>query len=351
MKFCPGEYIPDTDNIKKITGNMPEKYQKKSLMDFYREYDWGVHFHIYNWYDITYENGITVNTVLSGKEKTITYNTLKGNLSRKYRLAADGSYCPREYLVKCAEDFDVLFEVIRSQRFVLKEDNVKQVLAAVGDRGQADLAVARSPFGKLVHEYLGFEETVYFMVENMELFERYFELQQAKDMELLQLACQSSARLVIISDHADENLISPVWYEKYCIPFYQRACELLHSYNKIVSTHLDGNIKGLLPILKNSGFDVLDGCTPAPMFNYEPEELAAALSEDMTAFVGVPASMFVEGYSQQDINDYAKRLVSAFNGKFILNVGDILSENGDIEKVIELGNYIKKLNKELEFNV
>ena len=99
-----------------------------------------------------------------------------------------------------------------------------------------------------------------------------------KDLELIRMAAEAPGPIVIISDHADENLISPAWYREYCIPYYNKACAILHAAGKKVSTHLDGNFKGYFPFITETGFDLLDGCTPAPMFNFEPEELAAATS-------------------------------------------------------------------------
>lgn len=71
-------------------------------------------------------------------------------------------------------------------------------------------------------------------------------------------------------DHSDENLISPQHYREFCIPYYRKITELLHAGGKLVSTHLDGNFKGYMPYLHETGFDILDGCTPAPMTNWTP---------------------------------------------------------------------------------
>jgi hypothetical protein len=116
---------------------------------------------------------------------------------------------------------------------------------------------------------------------------------------------------------------------------------ILHAHDKYVSTHLDGNIKGYFPLLGKTGFDLLDGCTPAPMFNYEVEQLAAAMPDSMAAFCGVPAALFLEGGSHNMICEYADRIVEALGGRLILNVGDILPPNGDISHVIALGEHLR----------
>ena len=47
----PAVYVPDEDSIKNFDGSIPEKYRKWSMMEFYRNFDWGFHAHIYNWFD------------------------------------------------------------------------------------------------------------------------------------------------------------------------------------------------------------------------------------------------------------------------------------------------------------
>ena len=344
-KHAPGAYIPDDDDIRYFDGTIQEKYRRWSLLDFYRNFDWGFHAHIYDWCDTMYSNGIEEVKIHFGNEYHVELRTPKKKLVRKYRLAVDGTWCPTEYYVKDKNDFKLLLEIIASQHFIAKHDYVKSILDGIGDQGQADIYLARSPFGKLIHEYVGLENTVYALMDYPELVDEYMKLQQKKDLEIVKLACESPARLVYLADHADETLISPTWYEEYCIPYYKKITNILHSYNKIVSTHLDGNFKGFFPLLKQTGFDVLDGCTPAPMFNYEVEELASALPENMYCFIGVPSVLFCQHVPTEEILEFADRIMTAFKGRAIINIGDILPPDGDIEQVIELGNYIKSTYK------
>ena len=58
-------------------------------------------------------------------------------------------------------------------------------LAAIGDRGQSDIVVNRSPFGKLLHEYLGFENTAFLLYDDPHAYRVFEEVQTAKDLELI----------------------------------------------------------------------------------------------------------------------------------------------------------------------
>ncbi|MBN1419420.1 MAG: hypothetical protein JXP34_11630 [Planctomycetes bacterium] len=338
-RFEPGALIPDGDPIHERPGSIPAAYRGLTFLDFYRRFDWGIHVHIYDWFDIEYGEGVERAIEVEGRERRVRYRTPRGELVRRYRAAGDGSWAPRQLLVETPGDLDILRLVVEATRYVPRFDRVETVRAAIGDRGQGDLVIPRSPFGKLVHEYLGFERVIYALADDPGRIAEFLALQEEKDLELIRLAARAPERLVILSDHTDENLISPREYERFCVPYYRKIAGILHAAGKRVSTHLDGNFKGYFPLLGATGFDLLDGCTPAPMFNYEVEELAAALPPGMCAFCGVPAILFCRRRPAAEILGFGGRILRALRGRGILNVGDILPPDGDIEQVIALGRF------------
>ncbi len=348
LKYGPGVFVPSDDPIKFERGiGIPEEFLGLSLLDIHRKYNWGIHVHSRDWYEESYDPSIRYTETIRGDVKTIAYHTPKGTLDRVFKLAADGSWGPVDHLLDDPEEMDILLEIVRGTHFRLLDENIRRDLAAIGSWGQSDIVVNRSPFGKLLHEYLGFENTAFLLYDDPQAYRRFEEVQAAKDLELIDLACQSSCSLVLTCDHADATLFSPHWYEAYCIPFYRSAGERLRAAGKLISTHVDGNLKSLLPLMRHAGFDLLDGCTPAPMFDYTPEQLAAALGDDMYAFVGVPSALFCDGTPLEEILAYTERLARLSQGRFLLNVGDILPVNGNMGHVIAMGERIREMNQRL----
>jgi hypothetical protein len=77
------------------------------------------------------------------------------------------------------------------------------------------------------------------------------------------------------------------------------------------------------------------------MFNYTVEELVEAPNRP-TCYLGVPAVLFVNDTSVDEVCDFGMRISEAFNRRVIVNVGDILPPNGSIEKVIALGQSLAR---------
>ncbi len=342
--FEPGQYIPQDAQINKLAGNMPEELRDLSLLDIHRRYDWGLPVHIYDWFRHEYSGPVRYEEKVEGKTRIRRFVTPRGELEREDHLSEDGSWGPVSYYVKDIKDLDIMRIVVEHTTFVPQFDEANSVLEALGSRGVGDLPVMRSPFGKLVHEYMGFQNVVFALFDHQQEIIDFLTFQEQKDLEQVRLAAESPGRVVIISDHADENLIAPPYFKDYCIPYYHKAQAILHDAGKLVSTHWDGNHKGLFPHLAECGFDILDGCTPAPMNNYEVEELAGALPDGMIAWLGVPSSLFCQGLSTDEILAFGQRIIDAMAGRVILNVGDILPPNGDINQVVALGELTAEHN-------
>ena len=105
----------------------------------------------------------------------------------------------------------------------------------------------------------------------------------------------------------------------------------------------DHKIDRLIPGVANSPaghFDLLDGCTPAPMGNYEVGHLARVLGPDLKTYCGVPSTLFCTNTPTDAILEYGHRIIDALEPNVILNVGDVLPPDGDIEQVVALGEML-----------
>jgi hypothetical protein len=339
-----GSFIPDDAPFHGGSLGMPQEFADWTYLDFYRKFEWGLPVHIYDWCDFAY-SGCEHVCEREGNRVIRQFRTPHGTIQRVDGIAADGSLCPIRYFISGEDDWKVLFYVLEHTDALPNYQRVERILRGIGPLGVADIVIWRSPFGKIVSEYAGLEKTVYQLADDPGVVNDLLKLQTEADLNVVRLASESPAEIVILSDHADEQLINPVWYEKYCLPYYLQVSDTLHTKGKVFSTHLDGNFKGLFRLVGRSGFDLLDGCTPAPMTNYEVEELASALTGSMKVYCGVPSVFFLGDTSIREIMDFAERIVEALRGRVILNIGDILPAPGDIHKAIELGEWVARWNR------
>lgn len=340
--YSPGQFIPDDSPIHAKPSRLQGRLARFTFTDFYKEFGWGLPAHMYDLLEERYTGGVEKLVTSEARHRTVDWRTPRGDLVRNYRLDAEGSWAEYGHMVRELGQLDIVRYIVEHTEYIPLFERVERFLRETEAFGVCDLVLYRSPFGKLIHEYLGFEAVAYALYDHEPQVLDFLAFQEHYDLKLTELAASGPGSIAILSDHADENLISPPWYRRFCIPHYRKACDLLHRAGKRVSTHLDGNFKGFLPFIKETGFDLLDGCTPAPMFNYEVEELAAALTGSrMRCYCGVPAGLLTIGLPTEQIAAFGQRIVRAFGGRVIVNVGDILPPTGDIEQVIALGERVR----------
>jgi len=344
--YYPGQFIPDDSPLhaqpSRLSGGPADRLARLTFTDFYKEFGWGLPAHLYEWYEERYTGGVEKIVDTKGTHRTVTWRTPRGDLRRTYKLDAEGSWSEYGHMVQDLSQLDIVRSIVENTRIIPHFERVERFLRDTEGFGVCDIVLFRSPFGKLIHEYLGFEAVAYAVFDHEPVILDFLAFQEHYDLAFAELAAGGPGSIVIISDHADENLIAPPWYRRFCIPYYRKACGIIHQAGKFASTHLDGNFQGFLSFIGETGFDLLDGCTPAPMFNYEVEELAAALhGSRMRCYCGVPAGLLTIGLPAAEITDFGERIVRAFQGQVIVNVGDILPPIGDIEQVIALGERVR----------
>jgi uroporphyrinogen-III decarboxylase len=339
QRFATGQIIFDDDSFHSEQVDMPARFRDFTLLDFHRRFDWGCPIHAYQALSVQHE-GVTIREHREGRERRQVIETPCGALDTAWGMAPYGSESVVRYPVQGPEDVPAMEYYARQTRCRGDADAVHEVLDALGDLGVIDLPIGRTPFGLLVQELMGYEALAYALADDPGVVHRLMDALSEGFWERVEIAAGLPGRIVIITDHADENLISPRWFREYCLPYYQEAARRLHAAGKLVSTHLDGNIRGLIDQLPEAGFDLLDGCTPAPMGNYEPEDLARALGPNLKAYCGVPSTLFCTHTPTEQILDYGRRIIDALGPNVIVNVGDVLPPDGDIEQVIALGEAV-----------
>jgi len=70
--------------------------------------------------------------------------------------------------------------------------------------------------------------------------------------------------------------------------------------------------------------------------------LSQALAGRLFAYCGIPSALFMGNWSESEILGFAERIEQESRGRMILNVGDILSPEGQIEAVIRVGEWARE---------
>lgn len=283
----------------------------------------------------------------SGRKETVTeYVTPVGTLSRREEFNPQGSetFFETEKLFKSERDYpalDYLFEnteVTPSYEFHLK------MVEEVGEDGLEVIQWRNSPTHYLMQVIMGYDKFYYELHDHPDKVEHLLHLIEDLERRKLQIAADCPSSPVIrIGGNWSDSIHVPVW-RKYMVPWFREATEFLHQKGKLVLGHIDGEMKRLVPMFVETGIDVAEACTPAPMTSVTVKELREAWGEKVTIWGGVPSVMLEPTYSDEEFDDFVMNLFwdiqPGYN--FIVGMGDNVPVAAVFRRVGRIAELVEK---------
>ncbi|MFH1024790.1 MAG: uroporphyrinogen decarboxylase family protein [Planctomycetota bacterium] len=342
-------WFPDLSywhQVRTVQGTVPAKYRGLDLPGLHRhpDIDAGLPRHVYGDFLKVSHRRAEIIKRDEGPDTVVTeYRTPAGTLTaRARRGAAWESPFRVEYPVKTVEDFKVVEFLLRDRVVEPDFEAARKLLGWVGEQGTCQMVLPRSPLPRIIHDYMGLTAGIFALLDSPDECQGLMAAVEESEQPAFEIVGRCPGRLTIFGDNVDSMSVSPDLYRRYSLPYYQRKCEFLHARGKTVLCHMDGRLRGLLPLVRDTGIDILDGITPEPMNDYGIAELAAALGERQLAWAGVPASMFCAAATRDEVRDYARRLMDTLGDRLILNVGDQLPPNADISLVEAVSDLVNR---------
>ncbi|RLI25116.1 hypothetical protein DRO57_04825 [Candidatus Bathyarchaeota archaeon] len=245
-------------------------------------------------------HGVEVLERRAGNHVERTYRTPVGEVSEVVRINLPSEAGERggswkvKGLIDRPEDYDVLLYII--DHMVVKPDyeDFHVIDEELGVDGVVLTNVGYSPFMKLLVEYMGFRKLVVELNRRPGKVEEVLQALHRKTLEACRIVADSPARLVLVGDNIDENLVNPRFFEKYCLPYYREYTRILHSKGKVVGSHMDGRLRNLAELIAESGFDFIHGFTPPPTGNLSIRDARRLWDRDIAIWVNIPETLFYE---------------------------------------------------------
>jgi len=173
--------------------------------------------------------------------------------------------------------------------------------------------------------------------------ERLYELAVELSGKMLDIVADSHFEVPTVDGNWSDDIHTPV-FKKYFVPWLRGAVDFLHSKGKLSQVHIDGEMKRLIPMFLETGVDVAEAWSPAPMTSVTTAELRKAWGDKVTIWGGVPSMLFEPQYSDQEFDDYVLNLFKEVSpgNSFIMGMGDNLPFDGKIERVGRIVDLIEK---------
>ncbi|HNZ37925.1 MAG TPA: uroporphyrinogen decarboxylase family protein [Candidatus Latescibacteria bacterium] len=327
----------------KRAGTLPERYRDMSLFDVYVDLDCSIRgYEFYNpCISRVYDSSVSFRVVEDTQHRRVRlWETPLGVLTEVEGKTAESSLLT-EFPVKSIADLRIVRYTLEALNFEFSEERFREAEKLVGDRGVGTVFNLRTPLMRLFIEFMGFENTIVALHEFPEEMDSFIRFLEEDDQKYIDMIKKSPLPLLNFGDNVDSNMLPPSLMRKYALPYYRRRTAELRAAGKASYPHWDGALKGLLPFVRECGFDGYEAFTPTPMGDVSLDEIAEAMGHDYVLIDGIPATHFIPPFTRDDVEEFATLVLQMFAPSLILGISDELPPSGDIESVRHVAEIVR----------
>lgn len=288
-----------------------------------------------------------------GDITTVAYHTPIGSVSCKIlysdemkRAGASITWIT-EHIIKAPKDYKVIGYIFKNIKILPDYDNYLDFKKKVGEKGfaAAFANLSASPMHHIMKEFL--DATKFYL----EMYDHPKEMQGlCEDMEpyfdqIFKILAESPAEVIFSGANYDEMITYPPFFRDHIMPHLQKLADMLHPKGKLLLCHCDGENKGLLDLIPESGMDIAEAVCPQPMTKVTITEIIKAFKGKVTIFGGVPSvALLEESMSDEEFENFMKNLFKeiAPGDRFILGISDTTPPDAKFERLLRITEMVNE---------
>jgi hypothetical protein len=266
-----------------------------------------------------------------GDEIKRRYETPHGPLFETHRRTIDNTWRAVEFAAKTADDLPALRWLLQRRIIVFSPENFRVGAEFIGDRGVPSFWVPKSPYFALAQQWMKHRDFIFALADCPREIEDIMRIiDESYDQLYEQLISSSLVDIISFGENVAMAYLSPRYFEQYVLPWYAKRSGQLRSAGIFTHIHIDGHFKPLLPYLADMPFDGLEALTPEPQGDVTLEEMAEYMG-DKILLDGIPAVLFLNHHSREELQACTEKIVRLFHPRLVLGISDELPEAGDEE--------------------
>ncbi len=327
---------------------LPEPYQDMDIFDIYREL--GCSARLYEKFNACFKQIEHPEVTIIEKQLNDTdYETrIETPVGTQRAVNRKTNTCERPIRIKWEisdeQEMKVAIWRIENSNWQWDQGIYDSLVEQYCDLGAPTMFMPRVTIQDLYINKMGVEKAMYSLMDYPSTVEEYFKVLDDHHDRMIDIINNCPIDIINFGDNLHCGTLPPHYFKKYVLPSYNRRCEKLHSAGKFVSSHWDGDTKTLLPLAKETQLDAIEAITPVPQGDVTVEEMKACLGDDIFLLDGVPAVLFNDYYTAEELINCTKKIIDLFAPKLVLGISDELSSTGDIERVKMVNDIVLEYN-------
>ena len=306
-----------------------------------------------NGYWVEFSSNVDIRVHQEGDTKRVEYHTPIGMVSvmeiitEEMKSAGASITWLEERAIKRVEDYRIIKYIFENIEIKPDYERYRKFQNEVGDDGVAIQmgAFAPSPLQHIQRDLLEATEFFYHYNDYQQEMQDLAEGIEHVYEQLLQTVAKSSAEIVLWGANYDDMITYPTYFEKEITPWLQKASRTLAENGKLLLSHTDGENRGLMDLIHESGLHIAEAVCPYPMMRVKIEDYYRQWSDKITIFGGIPQSLLsAETASEEDFQNYLDHFVKAVapGRRIIVGVADTTPPNAVFDRLRRLGDRVAK---------
>ena len=283
-----------------------------------------------------HHKGVSFSETLNHGEMNRTMHTPKGDLHEKTQyLPTSFSSGYKKHFVENVEDLSKFRSYLESMTFTPAYEEAVRRKGIIGDNGVVLCYTPRSPFMQMATSYIGIENLIYLLDDAPDEMAEIFDIMERKYDIAAGITVDSPAECIMIPENLSSEVVGKEYYLKYMRGYESKWIKNVRQAGKHSFIHMDGTLKGLLKLVAETGFDVIEAVTPAPSGDMTMEEAAAEVTGDTILWGGLPGVIFTPNTDEEAFVAHVKYVLSIMRRKpgYVLGVADQVPPDGLIGRV------------------
>jgi hypothetical protein len=226
-----------------------------------------------------------------------------GTLTTVGRLAPPGTAqldlaMPRttwreEYVFKGPEDYEALEFVIRDREYAPNYEEFSAQMEMMGDDAIMRASIGYSPLQEIIYVLMGLERFALEWADRRDSVMRLYDALTDDRRKTYPLVAESPALIANYGGNVCPEVVGRDRFERFILPHYDEAAEILHRQGKLLGVHFDANAQLLAPGIARSKIDYVEAFTPAPGSDMTLQE-ARTIWPDKILWINYPSPVHVE---------------------------------------------------------
>ena len=328
-------------------GDLPEEYATdEGYLKLHQEYGVGFYLAYAAPYGIRRDESasIQIEQRRDGHRVLTTYRTPSGEMTgEQVYLPGSQTHAWTQYPVSRPEHLDIVRDLYDSEDAFPAYEAWLHWDGITGGQGVQMACIPRGGISSLLNEWCGVAALTYLIADAREAVDRAVAAILQRNARIISVIADSPAPLVEFCDNLSGEVVTH-WFRDYQFDFYVEMNRKLHAAGKKTLTHVDGTLRGILPLVAEAGVDAAEAVTPMPCGDVAVADLRELAGPDLILFGGMPGAIYSPPFTSDEVRRQVEAVVEHHweYGRFVLGSADQVPPDADMDLVRLTGELVAK---------